>query len=71
MTHSDGPDPDKSANILAGERHPKNNEAASEAALSRSHRSIWAFRHSALTRRIVIFNLIALNILIAAVLYFS
>lgn len=70
IKHSDGPDPDKSAKVLAGERHLKNNETA-EVAKSRSHRSIWAFRHSALTRRIVIFNLIALNILIASVLYFS
>ena len=71
LTHSDDPDLEKSVKLLAGERHPKDNAAAAETSLSRSYRSFWAFRHSALTRRIVIFNLIALNILIAAVLYFS
>ncbi len=40
-------------------------------AIRHSRGGFWAFWHSALTRRIVIFNLIALNILIAAVLYFS
>lgn len=71
LTHSDDPDLEKSVKLLAGEHHPKDNAAAAETSLSRSYRSFWAFRHSALTRRIVIFNLIALNILIAAVLYFS
>ena len=71
LKESDDISAEKSAKLLAGLRHSESNSAAPDASHALSNRSFWAFRHSALTRRIVIFNLIALNILIAAVLYFS
>ena len=71
IKHRDDPELRASANMFAGQRSIGPPKTGSERALLPSRSGFWAFRHSALTRRIVIFNLIALNILIAAVLYFS
>ena len=71
IKNRDDPELGVSANLFAGERRNSLNKSETNKANLGSRRGFWAFRRSALTRRIVIFNLIALNILIAAVLYFS
>ena len=71
IKNRDDPELGVSANLFAGERRNSLNKNETNKANLGSRRGFWAFRRSALTRRIVIFNLIALNILIAAVLYFS
>lgn len=71
IKHRDDPALGKSAKISNRQRRNSSNERETERPLSRLSHGFWTFRHSALTRRIVIFNLIALNFLIAAALYFS
>ena len=71
IKHRDDPALGKSAKISNQQRRNSSNERETERPLSRLSHGFWTFRHSALTRRIVIFNLIALNFLIAAALYFS
>lgn len=71
IKHRDDPALGKSAKISNRQRRNSSNERETERPLSRLSHEFWTFRHSALTRRIVIFNLIALNFLIAAALYFS
>jgi len=71
IKNRDDPELGVSANLFAGERRNSPIKSEMNKANLGSRQGFWAFRHSALTRRIVIFNLIALNILIAAVLYFS
>ena len=71
IKHRDDPELRASANMFAGQRGIGSHKTGAKRALLPSRSGFWAFRHSALTRRMVILNLIALNILIAAVLYFS
>ncbi|RZO40722.1 MAG: HAMP domain-containing protein, partial [Rhodobacteraceae bacterium] len=71
IKHRDDPALEKSAKIFHQQRRNRPNKRETERSTSRLRHGFWAFRHSALTRRIVIFNLIALNCLIAAALYFS
>tara|TARA_B100001059_G_C17832163_1_gene585404 strand:- start:835 stop:2553 length:1719 start_codon:yes stop_codon:yes gene_type:complete len=71
IKHRDDPALEKSAKTLHQQRRNRPNKRETERSTSRLRHGFWTFRHSALTRRIVIFNLIALNCLIAAALYFS
>jgi two-component system sensor histidine kinase ChvG len=62
-----GEDPD----VVLGEDWEKERDQDDELTSSRSKRGFWTFRRSPLTRKIVTFNLIALNILIIGVLYLN
>jgi len=62
-----GEDPD----VMLGEDWEKERDQDDELTSSRSKRGFWTFRRSPLTRKIVTFNLIALNILIIGVLYLN
>ena len=60
-----------SPNVVIGEDWEKDVELSNELKDSRLRRGLWAFRKSPLTRKIVTFNLIALNILIIGVLFLN
>ena len=62
-----GEDPD----VVLGEDWENERDQDDELTSSRSKRGFWTFRRSPLTRKIVTFNLIALNILIIGVLYLN
>ena len=60
-----------SPDVVIGEDWEKDVELSNELKESRLRRGLWAFRKSPLTRKIVTFNLIALNILIISVLFLN
>ena len=60
-----------SPDVVIGEDWEKDVELSNELKDSRLRRGLWAFRKSPLTRKIVTFNLIALNILIIGVLFLN
>ena len=60
-----------SPDVVIGEDWEKDVELSNELKDSRLRRGSWAFRKSPLTRKIVTFNLIALNILIIGVLFLN
>ena len=60
-----------SPDVVIGEDWEKDVELSNELKDSRLRRGMWAFRKSPLTRKIVTFNLIALNILIIGVLFLN
>lgn len=60
-----------SPDVVIGEDWEKDVELSNELKGSRLRRGLWAFRKSPLTRKIVTFNLIALNILIIGVLFLN
>lgn len=60
-----------SPDVVIGEDWEKDFELSNELKESRLRRGLWAFRQSPLTRKIVTFNLIALNILIIGVLFLN
>ena len=60
-----------SPDVVIGKDWEKDVELSNELKDSRLRRGLWAFRKSPLTRKIVTFNLIALNILIIGVLFLN
>ena len=60
-----------SPDVVIGEDWEKDFELFNELKDSRLRRGLWAFRKSPLTRKLVTFNLIALNILIIGVLFLN
>jgi two-component system sensor histidine kinase ChvG len=60
-----------SPDVVIGEDWEKDVELSNELKDSRLRRGLWAFRKSPLTRKIVTFKLIALNILIIGVLFLN
>lgn len=60
-----------SPDVVIGEDWEKDVELSNELKDSRLRHGLWAFRKSPLTRKIVTFNLIALNILIIGVLFLN
>lgn len=59
------------ARVVLGEDWETQRDSSDELTKSRSKRGFWTFRRSPLTRKIVTFNLIALNVLIIGILFLN